>query len=57
MRALFVAHGPAFRRGLLVPEFDNVDVYPLLAKILGIRPAPNDGDFNAVAPMLASPAH
>ena len=57
MRALFVAHGPAFRRGLLVPEFDNVDVYALLAKILGIRPAPNDGDFNAVAPMLASPAH
>lgn len=57
MRALFVAHGPAFRRGLLVPEFDNVDVYPLLAKILDIRPAPNDGHFNVVAPMLASAVH
>ena len=57
MRALFVARGPAFRRGLVVPEFDNVDVYPLLAKILGIRPAPNDGDFNVVAPMLAPAAH
>jgi predicted AlkP superfamily pyrophosphatase or phosphodiesterase len=53
MRALFVAHGPAFKHGLTVPEFDNVDIYPLLAKILGIKPAPNDGDFNAVKPMLA----
>lgn len=53
MGALFVAHGPAFKRGLVVPEFDNVDVYPLLIKILGIKPAPNDGDLNAVAPMLA----
>ena len=53
MRALFVAHGPAFRHGMVVPEFDNVDVYPLLAHILGIKPAPSDGDFEAVAPMLA----
>jgi predicted AlkP superfamily pyrophosphatase or phosphodiesterase len=53
MRALFVAHGPAFKRGLVVPEFDNVDVYPLLAHILKIRPAPNDGDFSVVEPMLA----
>ncbi len=53
MRALFVAHGPAFKRGLTVPEFDNVDIYPLLAKILGIKPAHNDGDFNVVKPMLA----
>jgi predicted AlkP superfamily pyrophosphatase or phosphodiesterase len=52
MRALFVANGPAFRRGLVVPEFDNVDVYPLLAHLLGIPPRPNDGDFAAVAPML-----
>lgn len=52
MRALFLAHGPAFRRGLVVPEFDNVDVYPLLAHLLGIAPQPNDGDFAAVAPML-----
>lgn len=64
MRAMFVAHGPAFRRGLIVPQFDNVDIYPLLTRILGIRPAPNDGDIDAVAPMLApeyryslSPSH
>lgn len=53
MRALFVAEGPAFKRGVIFPEFDNVDVYPLLAKILGIRPAPNDGNIGNVAAMLA----
>ena len=52
MRALFIARGPDFRRGLVVPEFDNVDVYPLLARLLGLAPQPNDGDFAVVAPML-----
>ena len=56
MRALFIARGPDFRRGLVVPEFDNVDVYPLLTHLLGIRAQPNDGDFAAVAPMLERPA-
>ncbi len=52
MRALFIAHGPAFRRGLVVPEFDSVDVYPLLAHVLGIPAQPGDGDFAAVSEML-----
>jgi len=52
MRALFVAHGPAFKAGLRVPEFDNVDVYPLLAHLLAIKPAPNDGHFDEVRGML-----
>jgi predicted AlkP superfamily pyrophosphatase or phosphodiesterase len=55
MRALFVAHGPAFKRGVVVPEFDNVDVYPLLAHLLGIAPQPNDGDYAAVSGMLTAP--
>ena len=56
MRAIFVAHGPAFRRGLAVPAFDSVDVYPLLTHLLGIRPQPNDGDFSVTAGMLIDPA-
>ncbi|HET6631733.1 MAG TPA: ectonucleotide pyrophosphatase/phosphodiesterase [Rhodanobacteraceae bacterium] len=52
MRALFVAHGPAFRKGLVVPEFPNVDVYPLMTHLLGIPAQPNDGNFATVAPML-----
>ncbi|MBS0555954.1 MAG: alkaline phosphatase family protein [Proteobacteria bacterium] len=52
MRALFVAHGPAFKRGYVIPEFDNVDVYPLLTHILDIKPAPNDGSIGPVAAAL-----
>lgn len=54
MGALFVAHGPAFKRGVNYPEFDNVDVYPLMTHILGIKPAPNDGDFADVRGMLSA---
>lgn len=53
MAALFVANGPAFARGLTVPPFDNVDVYPLLARVLGIKGEPGDGDLRNVAGMLA----
>ena len=52
MRAMFIAHGPAFRRGVLVDEFPNVDVYPLMTHLLGIPAQPNDGDFTAVEGML-----
>ncbi len=44
MHGLFVASGPAFRRGAVVPAFESVDVYNVLARVLGVRPAPNDGD-------------
>jgi predicted AlkP superfamily pyrophosphatase or phosphodiesterase len=52
MRALFVAHGPAFREGAAVPSFPNVDVYPLMAHLLGLPPQPGDGDYGAVEGML-----
>ncbi len=44
MQAIFVAHGPAFRSGVVLAPFDNVSVYPLLARLLDLTPAPNDGD-------------
>jgi len=44
MRAVFVADGPDFVDGLRMREFDNVDVYPLLARLLRVKAAPNDGD-------------
>lgn len=53
MRAIFIAHGPAFRRGAVLPAVENVDVYPLLARLLGVTPAPHDGDPDALAPALA----
>lgn len=52
MRALFIAHGPAFRRGVELAPFDNVDVYPLLAKLVGVAAQPNDGNAATFAPAL-----
>jgi predicted AlkP superfamily pyrophosphatase or phosphodiesterase len=52
MQALFVAHGPAFRQGVTVPSFPNVDVYPLMTHLLDLPAATNDGDYQAVKSML-----
>jgi hypothetical protein len=43
MRAFFLILGPGVRAGAIVPEVRNVDVYPLMTELLGIRPA-NDID-------------
>lgn len=52
MQALFVAHGPAFQRGIRFHNFPNVDVYPLMAHLLGITPKLSDGKFEDVQGML-----
>ena len=36
MRAIFIAHGPAFQHGVTLPDFDNVDVEPLLRRLIGL---------------------
>lgn len=55
MRAVFVAGGPSFRRGVALPPIDNVDVYPLLARLLGLQPVGDDGDPRALLPALREP--
>jgi predicted AlkP superfamily pyrophosphatase or phosphodiesterase len=52
MAAAFVAHGPAFRRHVTHAAFDNVDVYPLLARLLAVPPEPNDGHIEDIADIL-----
>ena len=52
MRALFVAAGPAFRRGVVVEPFQNLHVYDLICGILGLTPAPNDGSPDSVRVLL-----
>jgi hypothetical protein len=56
MRTIFIARGPWFRRGVVVPPIANVDVYPLLMSLLGLEPAPNDGDPRALAGALSASA-
>jgi predicted AlkP superfamily pyrophosphatase or phosphodiesterase len=44
MHAVFMAWGPAFKKGVTIPSFENVHVYPLVAEILGLKIAdPIDG--------------
>ena len=52
MFAIFYAAGPAFKKGYTIEEFNNVDIYNLICRILEIKPAKNDGDFSHVAGML-----
>ncbi|MCL7714334.1 ectonucleotide pyrophosphatase/phosphodiesterase [Stenotrophomonas mori] len=54
MQAAFVARGPSFNRGQVLPTFDNVDLYPLLARLTGITAAPNDGNPQTLLQALRS---
>jgi len=44
MNAFFSATGPAFKSGNTIAAFETVHIYELMCKILGLKPAPNDGD-------------
>ena len=55
MRAIFYAEGPDIRPRSKLPPFENVDVYPLIAKILGLRIGPIDGHLGSVQGILREP--
>ncbi|NHF67663.1 alkaline phosphatase family protein [Xanthomonas hortorum] len=55
MRAVFLAQGPDLAQGKTLPGFDNVDVYSLMTRLLGIPAAPNDGDPATLLPALRVP--
>ena len=52
MRALFILNGPRVEAGARLPLFDNVDVQPLLAELLGIEVPKGDGDADVFAGVL-----
>jgi alkaline phosphatase D len=52
MKMIFFAYGPAFKKNYVQSEIANVDLYNLIAHILKLKPAPNDGDFERVRDML-----
>jgi len=43
MRTIFMANGPAFAAGKTVPAFSALHVYELMAELLDLEPAKNDG--------------
>jgi hypothetical protein len=54
MQASFQAWGPAFKSGIKIPAFENVNVYPMVAKILGLNlnESKVDGKLNVLMPIL-----
>jgi len=52
MRATFIAAGPDFKPASRIAIFPNVDVYDLLAHLLKIQPAANDGELKPFLPVL-----
>lgn len=53
MQALFIAHGPSFKKGVKLAPFDNVNVYSLTLGLLNLTPEPNDGDVTPFQSALA----
>lgn len=54
MNVIFRAAGPDFKKGYVKEKiFHNVNVYPLLAHLLGVKPSPCDGQLENVADLLA----
>ncbi len=52
MGAIFIARGPAFKSGLVVTPFQNIHIYNLMAEILDLQPAPNDGNLDSLRVVL-----
>jgi hypothetical protein len=54
MSGVLLAAGPDFRSGASVPAVSSVHVYSLLARVLGVDPAPNDGSLDSLRGLLTS---
>ncbi|HEV7968118.1 MAG TPA: ectonucleotide pyrophosphatase/phosphodiesterase [Candidatus Acidoferrales bacterium] len=52
MKAIFFVAGPDIRAGVTVASFENVDVYPLIAKILELQSGPIDGNLRTLQGIL-----
>ncbi|WP_288096543.1 ectonucleotide pyrophosphatase/phosphodiesterase [Hydrotalea sp.] len=54
MRATFYAWGPAFKKHYTIRGFENIHVYPLIAKVLGLQYQSDaiDGQLKVLAPIL-----
>jgi len=54
MHGLFIAAGSQFRQGVTIPPFENIHLYEMMARVLGLNPAPNDGRLEATAGVFRS---
>ncbi len=52
MEAIFYATGPSFKKHTELPTMANVNLYLIIAKLLHLKPAPNDGEEEVVNRLL-----
>ncbi|HSZ19387.1 MAG TPA: ectonucleotide pyrophosphatase/phosphodiesterase [Candidatus Acidoferrum sp.] len=52
MKAIFFAAGSDIRPGVTVTAFENINVYPLIAAILGLQTGPIDGKLGVLQGIL-----
>ncbi|MFZ0736863.1 MAG: ectonucleotide pyrophosphatase/phosphodiesterase [Candidatus Acidiferrales bacterium] len=57
MRAIFYAAGPDIRPGVTLEPFENVNIYPLIAKILGLQTGEIDGNLKVLQGVLRTKPH
>jgi predicted AlkP superfamily pyrophosphatase or phosphodiesterase len=48
MQGIFYAKGPNIKKGITLEPFDNIHVYPFIAKILGLKIPEIDGKFEVL---------
>ncbi|CAB3996662.1 Ectonucleotide pyrophosphatase phosphodiesterase family member 3 [Paramuricea clavata] len=56
MWSIFMARGPSFQKGKVVEHFSNLEIYNLLATLLKIEPAPNNGTMGSLNSLLVPEA-
>ncbi len=54
MHGILLAHGPAFSAGSRSPAVRSIDLYALMAHLLGLEAADNEGSLSAWEPLLFS---
>ena len=55
MHAIFLAMGPGIPAGKVIPEFENVDVYPYITELLGLTPGKGiDGKPGRLKALIAA---
>ena len=54
MGAIFYAAGPDIGKGVVLKSFENVDLYPFVAEILGLNAPATDGNASVLDPALAA---
>lgn len=52
MKMIFRAFGPDFKKNFLSEPFDSIHIYPLMCKLLEIKPAPHNGSLTVTENLL-----